>query len=197
MQCFLNFTTICFDQQSQAKLSSFVIWAISSALQADSAEMLQIRESYCCTVIPEGEQSENCLTFKLLRWLTASVILGELVRKPNYLEPNLRSCVKNLQSLLGHGENACRGISQSRFGCEEFLASTIIYLQQLVGADYKVLPSVLSAVTFLLWDSSIFAGMLFKSTWLIYLCYCQIISIWLLGWLWCSIGLMSCFGYKL
>ncbi|XP_048318581.2 uncharacterized protein LOC107431767 isoform X2 [Ziziphus jujuba] len=155
--CFLNFTTICFDQQSQAKLSSFVIWAISSALQADSAEMLQTRESYCCTVIPEGQQSENCLTFKLLRWLTASVILGELVRKPNYLEPNLRSRVKNLQSLLGHGENACRGISQSRFGCEEFLASTIIYLQQLVGADYKVLPSVLSAVTFLLWDSSIFA----------------------------------------
>lgn len=153
---------ICFDQQNRERLSSFVIWAISSALQADAAEKLQTRESYCRTVIQEKEQYEHCLTFKLLRWLTASVILGDLARKPNYLEPNMRSGVKNLLSLLGHRENACRGISQSRFGCEEFLASTIIYLQQLVGIDYKVLPSVLSAVTFLLWDSSIFAGMLLK-----------------------------------
>lgn len=72
----------------------------------------------------------------------------------------MRSGIKDLQSLLGHDENACRGRSQSRYGCEEFLASTIIYLQQLVGTNYKVLPSVISAVSFLLYDSSIFSGIL-------------------------------------
>ena len=124
-------------------------------------ELLQNREShYHPMVIPEGEQSEDSSTSKLLRWLTASIILGKLARNSNNLEPRMRSGIKDLQSLLGNGENACRGSGQSRYGCEEFLASTIIYLQQLVGTNYKVLPSVISAVSFLLYDSSIFSGIL-------------------------------------
>lgn len=153
-----------YDAQNLENLSSFVIWAISSVLQVESVELPQAGESqYHPMVILEGEQSEYSLTSKLLRWLTASVIVGKLSRNSKNLESKMRSGVKDLQSLLAHGENASRGSSQSRYGGEEILASAIIYLQQFVGTNYKVLPSIICAVSFLLYNSSIFSGILLQS----------------------------------
>lgn len=149
--------------QSCEKLSSFIMWTISAALEVESAKMLQHKESHqCFAIIPEQELQEDSLISKLSRWLTASVILGKLDWKSNDLEPEIpkMSNIKTLQSLMVHFESACRENSQSSYGCEEMLASAILYLQQLAGTDYKMLPSVTTALSLLLSDASIFAGIM-------------------------------------
>ncbi|KAM5585643.1 hypothetical protein ABKV19_004838 [Rosa sericea] len=66
--------------KSGEKLSSFIMWEISSAVEVDSATMLHSNESHqCFTTIPEEKEVyKNSLISKLLRWLTATVILGKL-----------------------------------------------------------------------------------------------------------------------
>ncbi|BBH01972.1 hypothetical protein Prudu_012398 [Prunus dulcis] len=148
---------------SREKLSSFLMWAISAAVEVESAKMLQHKESHqCFAIIPEEELQENSLISKLLRWLTASVILGKLDWKSNDLDPEFPKMlnIKTLQSLMDHVESACRENSKSSYGCEEILASAILYLQQLAGTNYKMLPSVTTALSLLLSDASIFAGFL-------------------------------------
>ncbi|EXB50291.1 hypothetical protein L484_017829 [Morus notabilis] len=73
----------CFDVfQSQEKLSRFLMWAVSSALQAECAKSPQSKLSQQgLSFILEEEQHEDSLLSKLLRWLTASVILGKLSYK--------------------------------------------------------------------------------------------------------------------
>lgn len=149
--------------QSREKLSSFLMWAISAAVEVESAKMLQHKESHqCFAIIPEEELQENSLISKLLRWLTASVILGKLDWKSNDLDPEFPKMlnIKTLQSLMDHVESACRENSKSSYGCEEILASAILYLQQLAGTNYKMLPSVTTALSLLLSDASIFAGIM-------------------------------------
>ncbi|KAM1857388.1 hypothetical protein ACFX14_007499 [Malus domestica] len=57
-------------------------------------------------------------------------------------------------------ESACRGKSKSRYGCEEILASAILYLQQLAGTNYQILPLVAAALSLLLSDGSVFTWFL-------------------------------------
>ena len=128
--------------QKQEELSEFVAWAISTALQSECTGTLQPAESYLhFRILPEEEPSQDSLLSKLLRWLTASVILDMLSWKSIDLDTNIveRSNSKTLLSLLeyvkkGRGENG-----RNAFHCEEILAATIFYLQQLHGLDSRVL----------------------------------------------------------
>lgn len=45
-------------------------------------------------------------------------------------------------------------------GAEEFLASTIFYLQLRLGVNHEVLPSVVCALCLLIFGASDFAGMI-------------------------------------
>ncbi|XP_009352441.2 LOW QUALITY PROTEIN: uncharacterized protein LOC103943806 [Pyrus x bretschneideri] len=151
---------------SREKISSFIVWAVSAALEADSAKMLQPKESHLCLIsIPEEELYENSLISKLLRWLTASVILGKLDWKSNDLDPEVskRLNLKTLQTLMELVESASGRKSKSRYGCEEILASAILFLQQLAGTNYQMLPSVAAALSLLLYDGSVFTGFLCKN----------------------------------
>ncbi|KAL5548345.1 hypothetical protein UlMin_003576 [Ulmus minor] len=132
---------------SQEKLSSFLQWAISAAVRADTERLLQNKVSQrSLPVISYEKQYEDSLISKLLRWLTASVILGKFATKSNNLDTHIGL---NLKDLLEHFETAEKN-SQQRVVCEKLLAPTIIYLQHLVGTDYKSLPSVISALSLLL-----------------------------------------------
>ncbi|XP_062077760.1 uncharacterized protein LOC133782458 isoform X2 [Humulus lupulus] len=136
---------------SQENLSKFIGWAISSALQADSAKLHQNKESrHFLSAISKDEQSEDSLVSKLLRWLTASVILGKLKVKSKNLDPKLGLNLKDLVSLFDHAETECEEGREDRIQRDQFLASTILYLQLLVRTNHKVLPSVVSALSILL-----------------------------------------------
>lgn len=152
----------CFDVfQSEEKLSSFLQWAISSALQAESEKFHQNKVSqHCFSVISDEEESEDSLVSKLLRWLTASVILGKLASKSKDLDPEIGSNLKDLLSSFERAESECEEGREDRINCDEFLASTILYLQLLVGTNYKVLPSVISALSILLENALSLAGIL-------------------------------------
>nr|QFX66112.1 2-oxoglutarate-dependent dioxygenase AOP3-like protein [Camellia sinensis] len=142
---------VCMDQE---KLLKFIRWATSTALLSNS-KLLQPRETYChSTIFLEEQQSEDSLISTLLRWLTASVIVGRLSWRSNDLDSNLvleRSGLGTLQSLLEHSKKGC-GENQTGFGCEEMLAASIFYLQQLLGMDCRLLPSVVSALCLLLFS---------------------------------------------
>ncbi|XP_035543314.1 uncharacterized protein LOC108983821 isoform X4 [Juglans regia] len=138
------------------KLSSFLMWAISTASKADS-QMLQLKESHpCFTISSEEEIYKESLRSKLLRWLTAAVILGKLSLKSNDLDPELSNRLKlgTLQSLWDLIGNARNESIQNRFGCETLLAAVIFYLQQHLGINCRVLPSVISALCLLFYASS-------------------------------------------
>lgn len=148
--------------QKQEKLKSFISWAVAAALEADSAERLVSKDdNLCCRSLSGGGSCEDSLTSKLLRWLTASVILGKLCGKTNKADCKLSkgSGFRTLESLLEHVSGDHGEFSQSRVGSENVLATTILYLQQSV-TNCNVLPSAVSALCFLLLESSSFSGML-------------------------------------
>lgn len=145
--------------QSREKLSTFLMWAISTASKADS-QLLLIKESHpCFTISSEEEIYEESLRSKLLRWLTAAVILGKLPWKSNDFDPEFSNRLKlgTLQSLWDLIGNARDESIQNRFGCENLLAAVIFYLQQHLGINCRVLPSVISALCLIFYTSS-FAG---------------------------------------
>lgn len=124
----------------------FVRWATSTALQSSSVKELQPTEAYFHSMILlEREQSEDSSLLKLLRWLTASVILGRLSSRFE------KSNLETLHSLLDLDEKEC-GESQFGFGCEEILAACIFGLQQLLGMGCRLLPSVAAALSLLLFS---------------------------------------------
>lgn len=150
-----------FVSQNQGTLSSFLTWAVSTALKSDSGQMCELGESHLhLRGMSEDAPFEESLTSKLLRWLVASVILGKLSRKIDDPGSKLsKRSYKTLQSLLEDFEKGCEGINTSRFDCEEILASAIFYLQQLLGVNCRVIPSVISALSILLCDVLKRAGM--------------------------------------
>ncbi|RVW99703.1 hypothetical protein CK203_021465 [Vitis vinifera] len=137
----------------QEELQEFVGWTISTALQPECTGTLQLAESYLhFRVFSEEEPSQDSLLSKLLRWLTASVILGMLSWKSTDLDINIleRSNSKTLLSLLEHVKKGSGENGRNAFHCEEILAASIFYLQQLLGLNSRVLPSVVSALCLLL-----------------------------------------------
>lgn len=149
-------------QMKQEELQEFVGWTISTALQPECTGTLQLAESYLhFRVFSEEEPSQDSLLSKLLRWLTASVILGMLSWKSTDLDINIleRSNSKTSLSLLEHVKKGSGKNGRNAFHCEEILAASIFYLQQLLGLNSRVLPSVVSALCLLLLsDASNSAG---------------------------------------
>ncbi|CAH9077203.1 unnamed protein product [Cuscuta europaea] len=137
-------------QADQEKVLKFVKWAISIALQLEETGGTHDLGSYRCSLNVFSEKDkENSLMSKLLRWLTASVILGKISYNLIKLESLERSKLINLQSLLEwNGKTYCD--SNKDFACQEItLAAAIFYMQQLLGSNYKLLPSVVSALCLL------------------------------------------------
>ena len=147
--------------QGRERLQTFLTWAVSSALRAESAKLLQNKASQnSLSAISEDEQRENSLVSKLLRWLAASVIIGKLSTRSDDLDLKTSSSLKDLMFSLEHVDAECEESSQDRVDCEEFLASTILFLQQLATTNYKVLPAVVSALSILLHNAFNGAGKL-------------------------------------
>ncbi|XP_071738783.1 uncharacterized protein [Rutidosis leptorrhynchoides] len=102
------------------KLQKFVLWTVSVALRS-------------------AEQTDDSLLSKLLRWLTASVILAKVG------DSESNSVSETLQSFLG-AEWSIHMAS----GSEEVLGATIYYLQQILGKKCQVLTSVVTSLCLLL-----------------------------------------------
>ncbi|KAJ9540122.1 hypothetical protein OSB04_026628 [Centaurea solstitialis] len=133
------------------KLEKFVFWAVSVALQANSS--MHIRSEESDYSIQLKEQTKDSLLSKLLRWLTASVILGRLSWQSRDVESKCNvdnSFPETLQSFL----EAEWSTNRVGSGSEELLAAIIYYLQQILGRKCEVLPSVVSSLCLLLFPDS-------------------------------------------
>ena len=132
-------------------------------MKSNSSQIINVKDSHANFTInlEETPPSEESLISKLLRWLVASVILGKLSGKLNDVNDELseKSSLKTLFCLLQYVEKQCGESNELGFDCEEVLASSIFYLQQLLGVDFTVLPSVVSSLYLLLCKSSKFSGM--------------------------------------
>ncbi|XP_054820166.1 uncharacterized protein LOC129319197 isoform X2 [Prosopis cineraria] len=141
----------------EERLESFLKWAISTALQSESSRKLMSNESQVYSMKESGDvQRKNSLLSKFLRWLTASVIIGKLYQKYDYMDAKFfePQNFNSLYSLLLHIENVYGRRDEIRIAGEELLASTIFSLQLLLGVNCEVLPSVVSALCLLLFNAS-------------------------------------------
>lgn len=132
--------------QNHEKLSSFLYWATSTAQRSDSGKSFKCDGSYGLGILEESQsEHEEPKTLKLLRWLTACVIRGEISRNLNYLNASKRCDLKDLKSLLEHIHGRSGLSDHSRW----ILAVNIYYLQQLFNRDCRFLPSVVSTLCLL------------------------------------------------
>ncbi|XP_055805226.1 uncharacterized protein LOC129874030 isoform X2 [Solanum dulcamara] len=149
-------------RMDKEKVSKFVSWATLTALQSN-IEKVHGPENFDCNMrLQSEEESDDSLISKLVRWLSASVIVGKYFLKFSNLDichSFDRSKLNNLLSLMEWSEQRCNGTSRT-FACEETLASSIFFLQQLQRTNYTVLPSVVSALCLLLSSSLSSAGIL-------------------------------------
>lgn len=107
---------------------------------------------------PEEDELEESLISRLLRWLTASVILGRSSEKFKILDMSCIHEKSSPQTLHFLFDENMRGDEQNQTELlsEEILAGTIFYLQQLLGRKNTVLPSVVAALCLLmLYDHSL------------------------------------------
>ncbi|KAJ6753566.1 NUCLEOLAR PRERIBOSOMAL-ASSOCIATED PROTEIN 1 [Salix purpurea] len=156
----MGFPRVDIFHMNQEKLSSFLLWAVSTAMKSNSSQIINVKDSHAnLTINLEETPSEESLISKLLRWLVASVILGKLPGKPNDVNDELseKSSFKTLFCWLTYFEKRCGESNELGFDCEEVLASSIFYLQQLLGVNFTALPSVVSSLYLLLCKSSKFS----------------------------------------
>lgn len=134
----------------------FLRWAVTAAVESKSEEVFHPEDSDCHFIVISGKRPpDDSLVSKLLRWLTASVILGKISCKLNKLNNDSfleRPSLHTLQSWLrchekGFGENA-------GYGCEDVLAASIFYLLQMLDFSHRLLPSAVSALCLLLLSDS-------------------------------------------
>ncbi|KAJ6752247.1 hypothetical protein OIU85_002652 [Salix viminalis] len=82
----MGFPRVDIFHMNQEKLSSFLLWAVSTAMKSNSSQIINAKDSHAnLTINLEETPSEESLISKLLRWLVASVILGKLSGKLNDL----------------------------------------------------------------------------------------------------------------
>lgn len=163
--CIWITTVVCI--QDQERLRSFIIWAITTALQSESSQRLRSNESHIIFKNNLGQEShdDDSLALKFIRWLTASVIIGKLHQKSNDLDSGFAEThnFESLHSLLVHVENTSGQRHDINICSEDLLASTIFYLQLVLGINHEVLPSVVSALCLLTFGASNLAGILLYS----------------------------------
>ncbi|KAL6494242.1 hypothetical protein OROGR_031042 [Orobanche gracilis] len=138
------------------KFSKFLVAAVTTATDSKSKKVRHHEDSdYHKIAVSVKREPKESLVSKLLRWLTASVILGNISCKLNKLNNDRfleRPSLHTLRSWLdcnekGFGENVI-------CGCEDILAASIFYLLQLEGFTHSLLPSAVSALCFLLLSNS-------------------------------------------
>ncbi|KAH0771918.1 hypothetical protein KY290_015899 [Solanum tuberosum] len=142
-------------QMDKEKVSKFVRWATLTALQSNIEEVHGPENFDCIMRLQSDEESDDSLISKLVRWLAASVIVGKHSLKFSNLDichSFDRSKLNNLLSLMEWDDQRCSSTSRT-FACEETLASSVFFLQQLQRTNYTVLPSVVSALCLLLSSS--------------------------------------------
>ncbi|XP_048234758.1 uncharacterized protein LOC8266787 isoform X2 [Ricinus communis] len=137
--------------EGREKLSVFLMWAVSTALKSDCENNFHFKESHASLIIVSEEKPSESLISKLLRWLVAAVILGKLSWKLNDVNTKFskRSSPVTLQSFLEYVEKGCRGSKNYEFDCEEVLAATIFYLQQIIGLNWRMPSSAVSTLCIL------------------------------------------------
>ncbi|XP_027341039.1 uncharacterized protein LOC113854301 [Abrus precatorius] len=145
---------------NQERLKSFFFWAITTALQSEtkSSQRLGSNESQFCRNNLREEFQENSIVSTLLRWLTASVIIGKLHKKSDNVDSGFAEPhnMESLHSLLVHVENSTGQTHDIKIDSAELLASTIFYLQLRLGSNHEVLPSVVCALCLLTFGTSNF-----------------------------------------
>ncbi|TKY46883.1 Nucleolar pre-ribosomal-associated protein 1 [Spatholobus suberectus] len=156
---------------NQETLQSFLIWATTTALRSESLRRLGSNESqFFFRNNLREEFRENSVISAFLRWLTASVIIGKLHKKSDNRDLGFAETHNfgSLHSLLVHVGNTSGQGHDIDIGTEELLASTIFYLQLLLGINHEVLPSVVCALCLLIFGASNFAGMLIYTFSMVY-----------------------------
>lgn len=138
--------------QDQEELSKFLRWAVITAVQSTSAKAIQPEDSANHSKAFLGKKSfEDSLVLKLLRWLTASVILGKISCKAQRCNSGPlaeRSSLETLRSSLGCDEK--QSPKSAGYGCEHELAESIFFLLQQLEFSHESLPSAVSALCLLL-----------------------------------------------
>ncbi|KAK9146056.1 hypothetical protein Sjap_005959 [Stephania japonica] len=141
--------------EGKALLLKSVTWGICTASRPYSKDQLfQIPTGSYYTSVSEEDQSQDSLISKLLRWVTASVILEKVLESFKTLFSPEIANARTLQALMEHEErrrmqSSIKDDAESR-NSNEALASIILYLQQLLGVEGRVLSSVVSALSLLL-----------------------------------------------
>ncbi|KAL1553203.1 diphosphoinositol-polyphosphate diphosphatase [Salvia divinorum] len=143
-------------QMDQEKLLKFLRWAVTTALQSKLEELDTAEDSDHHLIAVSGKrQPEESLDSKLLRWLTASAILGKIAlnsRKLNDGSVLEKSSLHALQSWLECPEIEIKETVE--YGREEILATTIIHLLKQLNFSHQLLPSSVSALCLLLLSDS-------------------------------------------
>jgi len=155
----ITITFLCV--QNQERLQSFLVWATTTALKSESIRRLEFNEYQFFRNDFREEFQDNSVVSTLLRWLTASVIIGKLPKNSYYRDSVFAEThnFESLNSLLVYVENTSGQRNDIGIGAEELLASTIFYLQLRLGLNHEVLPSVVCALCLLIFGASNFAGM--------------------------------------
>ncbi|XP_042000760.1 uncharacterized protein LOC121750309 isoform X2 [Salvia splendens] len=139
-------------QMDQEKLLKFLRWAVTSALQSKSEELDTGEDSdHHLIAVSEKRQPEESLDSKLLRWLTASAILGKVTlnsRKLNDGSVLEKSSLHALQAWLECPEKETKETVE--YDCGEILAAAIIQLLKQLNFSHQLLPSSVSALCLLL-----------------------------------------------
>lgn len=144
-----------FSVKDQGKLSKLLRWAVSTAVQSKS-EVINTEDSDYHLIAAAGKQPPaESLVSKLLRWLTASVILGKIYHKSSKLSNDSlleRPTLYTLQSWLRCSNEGFE--EKAEYGCENVLAASIFYLIQLLDFSPRLFPSAVSALCLLLLPDS-------------------------------------------
>ncbi|KAL2322652.1 hypothetical protein Fmac_027031 [Flemingia macrophylla] len=156
----MNAPPISIFLMNQGRVQSFLIWATTTALQSDSFRRLGSNQFQFFRNNLREDFRKNSIASTYLRWLTASVIIGKLHKTSDNVDSGFTETqnFESLHSMLVHVENNS-GHRQyiDDIGAEELLASTIFYLQLLLGINHEVLPSVVCALCLLIFGASNFA----------------------------------------
>ncbi|KAK9163661.1 hypothetical protein Syun_004563 [Stephania yunnanensis] len=151
----LNYEISTFIPDGKVLLLKSVTWGICTASRPYATDQVfQIPTGSYYTSVSEEDHSQDSLISKLLRWVTASVILEKVLESFKTLfSPEIKNA-RTLQALLEnverrHMQSSVNDYAESRSN-NEVLASIILYLQQLLVVESRVLSSVVSALSLLL-----------------------------------------------
>lgn len=166
--------------QDKARLSKLLMLAVPAALQPSSKQksMANVPNSYLLISCKE-HQGEESLGSKLLRWVSASVILGCFTNKCSKMNKFFsisRSEVETLQPILEEISNECEG-GEEYSSSDEALAVILLYLQQILGRSCSFLPSVILALCLLLLGHSTSTSGTYLSQIFVCLVSCTIITL--------------------